>query len=74
MNIGVAEVLVPRYDVFTFVNDIALIRLERTVPFSSFIKPICLPRSAEDSGLKPGNLLTVAGWGQTDLCKKINIQ
>lgn len=73
MNVGVAEILVPRYDVFSFVNDIALIRLERKVPFSSFIKPICLPRNAEDSGLVPGNQLTVAGWGQTDLCKKANI-
>lgn len=70
MNIGVAEIMVPRYDVFSFVNDIALVRLERKVPFSSFIKPICLPRNAEDSGLEPGNKLTVAGWGQTDLCKK----
>lgn len=69
MNMAVAEILVPHYDVFSFKNDIALIRLERSVPFSSFIKPICLPRSAEDSGLTPGNLLTVAGWGHTDLCK-----
>lgn len=70
MNVGVAEIIVPRYDEFSFVNDIALIRLERKVPFSSFIKPICLPRSEKDSGLVPGNLLTVAGWGQTDLCKQ----
>ncbi|XP_076657394.1 serine protease ea-like [Halictus rubicundus] len=40
--------------------DIALIRLSRDVPFTNYVKPICLP-SNESIGQK----LVVAGWGKT---------
>ncbi|KAF2890882.1 hypothetical protein ILUMI_15291, partial [Ignelater luminosus] len=47
--------------------DIALLRLSREVPFTNFIKPICLPL-AEDLRSKNyiGQKLTVAGWGRTE--------
>lgn len=68
VNIAVDSVAVSAYDAHSFDNDIAVIRLVRDVQYSSFIRPICLPRSAADSGLWTGNNLTVAGWGHTDLC------
>ncbi|XP_055634626.1 CLIP domain-containing serine protease B4-like [Toxorhynchites rutilus septentrionalis] len=47
-------------------NDIALIRLDRSVNYTEFIQPICLPTTEE---LKNRDLeglqLTVAGWGET---------
>lgn len=50
-------------------NDIALIRLARDIKISRFVQPICLPRGDLISGLSEGQRLTVAGWGQTDLCE-----
>ncbi|XP_055904457.1 serine protease 7-like [Eupeodes corollae] len=47
-------------------NDIGLIRLDRVVTYSDFIKPVCLPSAL---GLQPsirtGTNLIVAGWGRT---------
>lgn len=45
-------------------NDIALLRLSRTVKYTDFIKPICLPldnklRNSDLSGVE----LDVSGWG-----------
>lgn len=47
-------------------NDIALLRLATRVSYSDFIKPICLPRTAElrDKSII-GLKLQVAGWGRT---------
>lgn len=43
-DFGIEEVIVhPFYDSWTYINDIALIRLNTTVLFSDFIRPICLP-------------------------------
>lgn len=48
-------------------NDIALLRLERTVTFTDFIKPICLPRSQNlRSADLTGIALSVSGWGKTE--------
>lgn len=48
-------------------NDIALLRLARSVQFTDWVKPICLPVSAhlknKDYDGKP---LVVAGWGKTE--------
>ncbi|KAL9692306.1 hypothetical protein quinque_015970 [Culex quinquefasciatus] len=48
-------------------NDIALIRLNRDVGFSTYINPICLPledsvRQMNHTGMK----VTAAGWGYTE--------
>lgn len=72
INVRVQSVHVPDYNPNTFANDIALVRLAEDVQFSGFIKPICLPRSAADSGLVAGNNVTVAGWGHTDLCEFVS--
>ncbi|XP_011629810.1 uncharacterized protein LOC105422211 [Pogonomyrmex barbatus] len=43
-----------------FVNDIAVIRLERAVSFSDYIRPVCLPKAPVASG----TICVVTGWGQ----------
>lgn len=42
-------------------NDIALLRLNMSIPITDFVKPICLPRN-HDLGQK----LIVTGWGRTE--------
>ncbi|KAF5271711.1 hypothetical protein FQA39_LY08034 [Lamprigera yunnana] len=45
-------------------HDIALVRLQREVEFTDFIRPICLPF---DLNIEyPGINMTVAGWGRTE--------
>lgn len=55
------------YDKPKFRNDLALIRLDRTVDITAYVSPICLPfgnlRNKTYTGLKS----LVAGWGATDL-------
>ncbi|KAG7297995.1 hypothetical protein JYU34_018754 [Plutella xylostella] len=48
-------------------NDIALLRLSDNVPFSDFVKPICLPLSPtlQRSDFN-GYTMEVAGWGKTE--------
>ncbi|XP_024875148.1 uncharacterized protein LOC112456685 isoform X1 [Temnothorax curvispinosus] len=43
-----------------FVNDIAVIRLERAVSFSDYIRPVCLPKAPVPSE----TICVVTGWGQ----------
>lgn len=46
-------------------NDIALLRLGRSVQFTEWIKPICLPLSSNLTGTNyDGQPLIVAGWGK----------
>lgn len=42
-------------------NDIALLRLSQDVPFTDFVKPICLPKTD-----RLGSKAWVAGWGTTE--------
>lgn len=52
-------------------NDIALVRLTESVPFSDYIKPICLPRTTSlrnDTFLSV--VMDVAGWGKTEKANK----
>lgn len=56
----------PDYDRRDSYSDIALIYMERTVKFTDYIRPICLPttqaqRSMQLVGLNP----FIAGWGKT---------
>ncbi|KAL1117167.1 hypothetical protein AAG570_004494, partial [Ranatra chinensis] len=60
----------PSYDSKLKINDIALVKLNRTVPFSRNIQPICLPilpelRSNDFVGMNP----FIAGWGRTSFGK-----
>ncbi|KAG8034983.1 hypothetical protein G9C98_005405 [Cotesia typhae] len=50
----------PEYIDSGFINDVALLRLERPVIFSDYVRPVCLP----DSEPKSGTTCTVTGWGQ----------
>nr|2OLG_A Chain A, Pro-phenoloxidase activating enzyme-I [Holotrichia diomphalia] len=45
-------------------HDIALIRLNRQVEFTNYIRPVCLPQPNEE--VQVGQRLTVVGWGRTE--------
>ncbi|XP_014616628.1 PREDICTED: uncharacterized protein LOC106793868 [Polistes canadensis] len=53
-------VLHPDYIDNGFINDIALLRLEKSVTFSDYVRPVCLPQNEP----KSGTTCTVTGWGQ----------
>ncbi|XP_001600824.4 uncharacterized protein LOC100116291 isoform X3 [Nasonia vitripennis] len=53
-------ILHPDYVDISFVNDIALLRLEKPLTFSDYVRPVCLPTSEP----KIGTTCTVTGWGQ----------
>ena len=52
------KVVHPKYNFFTYENDLALVRLEKKVPFQPNIVPICLP----------GNDDLLIGKSPLDLC------
>lgn len=55
-------------------NDIALLRLGRSVQFTDTVKPICLPVSQNIRNLDyDGRTMIVAGWGKTEnsMCHSI---
>uniref|UniRef100_A0A6P7FRE0 CLIP domain-containing serine protease n=1 Tax=Diabrotica virgifera virgifera TaxID=50390 RepID=A0A6P7FRE0_DIAVI len=45
-------------------NDIAVIKLNQTVEYTAFIRPICLPESNNE--LSRNDDLEIAGWGETE--------
>lgn len=57
----------PRYSRDTHQNDIALLRLNQTVRYTNYIRPICLPISEHKKKMKLDGLsVRVAGWGGTE--------
>ncbi|XP_033331814.2 uncharacterized protein LOC117223567 [Megalopta genalis] len=50
----------PEYIDNGFINDVAMLRLEKPVIFSDYVRPICLPEAEP----KSGTMCTVTGWGQ----------
>jgi hypothetical protein len=49
------------FDSRTLYNDIAILTLDKKVPFSRGIRPVCLPTAG--SGTYHGQTGTVVGWG-----------
>lgn len=52
----------PRFNRVGFYNDIAVLKLSRTVRRSPYVIPICLPQARE---LFTNTTATVVGWGST---------
>lgn len=56
-------------------NDIALLRLSREAPITTFIRPICLPvDSTIRNNLFEKQTLSVAGWGKTETVSASNLK
>ncbi|XP_053150312.1 transmembrane protease serine 12-like isoform X2 [Hemicordylus capensis] len=51
------------YDKVTYENDIALFQLEKYIPYSDYIQPICLPKAPLT--LTAANHCYISGWGAT---------
>ncbi|XP_066522321.1 transmembrane protease serine 9-like [Hoplias malabaricus] len=51
----------PRYNSLNYDNDVALLKLDSPVTFTTYIRPVCL--SAVDSVLHSGTDTWVTGWG-----------
>lgn len=67
LNVNIAEAIVhPNFspDSLTSQNNIALLRLEKSVSFTDFIRPICLLLTEENEDIKLKNM-EVAGWSLT---------
>lgn len=67
MDIGIAEIFIhEEHSLRKKINDIAVIRLERKITYSDFIRPICLPSRDMLDTVYDGVDLTVAAWGATN--------
>jgi V8-like Glu-specific endopeptidase len=61
------KIMHPLYDRKTMKNDIALIKLARSVTFRRGLRPACLPKRYKGYNLKNLNITPkVIGWGQTE--------
>ena len=45
-------------------NDIALLEVNTSVQFTSYIAPVCLPQQNET--VPNGKVCSISGWGQTN--------
>ncbi|KAI5643185.1 trypsin domain-containing protein [Phthorimaea operculella] len=57
----------PSFNKPPFHNDIAIIQLDKPVELNNYVSPICLPRKDQLDGLQIGEMVTVAGWGKTNM-------
>ncbi|XP_071033281.1 uncharacterized protein [Parasteatoda tepidariorum] len=57
-------ILHPEYVDKGFINDISLLRMDRPVLFSDYLRPLCLPLESEDANLWHGKNCSVVGWGK----------
>lgn len=57
------KVVHPKYNFFTYENDLALVRVDEPLEFLPHIAPICLPPDNESDDLI-GRNATVTGWGR----------
>ena len=55
------KIVHPKYNFFTYENDLALVQLDEPIKFQTHISPICLP--PDDVNLL-GKNATVTGWGR----------
>ncbi|XP_017056407.1 melanization protease 1-like [Drosophila ficusphila] len=74
--VDIEELVVhPRYKVSTVLDglnyNIALAKLERSVVFSDFVQPICLPPAGEDKDKHIGQRLEWAGFKKYSLPRKL---
>ncbi|KAB0799854.1 hypothetical protein PPYR_07734 [Photinus pyralis] len=60
------EIVHPFYNRFTFINDIALLRLDKRVSLTDYVRPICLPKSQEDLATY-GETLYTTGFGSNKM-------
>ena len=49
------------FEVATYNNDLALIKMDRPVVFNEAVRPLCLASTSEDYGGQLGDIL---GWGR----------
>ncbi|XP_073416719.1 serine protease 33-like [Dendrobates tinctorius] len=64
MEVGVNDLIVhPQFSAPGGSGDIALIRLSRSVSYTRYIRPVCLPSAA--MVFPPGTSCFVTGWGRT---------
>ncbi|XP_055536294.1 CLIP domain-containing serine protease B4-like [Wyeomyia smithii] len=54
------------YDSVNIHNDIALIKLAKSVNYTDFISPVCLPLSGSNNEPDSNKNFTVVGWGATE--------
>lgn len=54
----------PNFSTLIRRDDIGLLKVDRPIEFGPKVQPINLPSSDVDSGVK----LTLAGWGQQEVC------
>lgn len=63
----------PEYKCGKSANDIALLKLEKSIIFSDLIKPICISSPLNDETYE-GTIADVSGWGWTNENQEIGVR
>ena len=58
---AINKIVHPKYNFYTYENDLALVEMETEVEFQPHIQPICLPGNDD---LLVGEMAKVTGWGR----------